>query len=337
MQHLTLAIDVMGGDNGPLSTIPAVIKAVKQSENLTLILCGDQQQIEQHLKRNNCPEHIRLQIVHCEQSVDMNERPSHALRNKRDSSMRKAIELVERGEAQACVSAGNTGALMAMALTVLKPLTGIERPALISSLPSKGKGKVYLLDLGANLNCSSDILFQYAVMGSVMAEQVEQINNPRVALLNVGEEQVKGNDQVKQAAQLLADCSEINYVGFIEGNDIFHDKADVVVCDGFVGNVALKACEGFSKLVLNEARRAFSKNWFAKLIARLALPLMKNLYSRMNPDQYNGASLIGLRGIVVKSHGNASADAFRYAILEAEREVQRQVPNKIKNKIENLL
>ncbi|GAB3016369.1 phosphate acyltransferase PlsX [Bowmanella dokdonensis] len=337
MTHLTIALDMMGGDHGPPVTIEAAVLAVKEFPHLHLFLCGDLVQLQDGLSGYADLPLERLQLVSTEQVVSMDERPSAALRSKTRSSMRKALELVEAGEADACVSAGNTGALLAMAYYVLKTLPGIDRPALISSLPTTSHKKVYLLDLGANVNCDSEILFQYAVMGSVMAEEVEGLTRPRVALLNVGEEQIKGNDQVKHTAQILSSVPGINYIGYIEGNDIFTDKADVVVTDGFVGNIALKACEGLGKLIITEVKRVSGKNLMTRVMARMALPILKKIYARVNPDQYNGASLIGLRGIVVKSHGNASSDAFLYAIREAMQEVARQVPNKIKHKIETLL
>jgi glycerol-3-phosphate acyltransferase PlsX len=224
-----------------------------------------------------------------------------------------------------------------MAYTILKTLPGVDRPALVSTLPSQSDHKTVLLDLGANVNCDSETLFQYAVMGSVMAQEVSGIDFPKVALLNVGEEQIKGNDQVKFTAQLLADTESINYVGYVEGNDLFTGKADVIVTDGFTGNIALKSCEGLAKLVKEEAERVSKQDIFTRILSRIALPLLKKIYLRVNPDQYNGASLLGLRGIVVKSHGNASSDGFLFAIKEAVREIEREVPQKIKDKIELVL
>ncbi|MEP4889621.1 MAG: phosphate acyltransferase PlsX [Aliiglaciecola sp.] len=335
--RLTIALDIMGGDNGPHVTLPAAIKALHEIPHLYFILCGDEQIISKVISTQNSSIQERVEIQHCSEQVAMDERPSSALRNKKDSSMRRALERVECGDADACVSAGNTGALLAIAYHVLKTLPGIDRPALVSALPTDDHHKLFLLDLGANVNCDSETLFQYAVMGSVLAQEVAGVENPRVALLNVGEEQIKGNDQVKFTAQLLQQAEGINYTGFVEGNDIFTNCADVVVADGFVGNIALKACEGLATLVLEEAKRVSNENWVTKLLAKIALPLLRKIYRRVNPDQYNGASLIGLRGIVVKSHGNASSDAFLFAIKEAEQEVQRQVPKKIKDKIESVL
>lgn len=337
MRNLTISLDMMGGDYGPRSTIPAAIAAINQYPQLHLILCGNGQFLQTELNKHNALNHPQLTIQHCEQVVNMDERPASALRAKKDSSMRVALNLVQSGQAMACVSSGNTGALLAMAHYVLKMLPGIERPALIATLPSVGNKPVYLLDLGANVTCDSEVLFQFAVMGAVMAEQVEGIASPKIALLNMGEEEIKGNDQIKHAAQLLSNTDEINYVGYIEGSDIFSGKADVIVCDGFVGNVALKTCEGVANLIINKLKTALNRNIISRCLGFLLLPALKKLYKRVNPDHYNGASLIGLAGIVVKSHGNASSVAFLNAIKEAICEVERQVPQKIKDKLEDVL
>lgn len=337
MRDINIALDVMGGDYGPRSTIPAAIKAVDTYPNLHLYLCGHSQSIHSFLNKHNALAHPRITIIHAEQVVNQDERPDLALRRKSQSSMRKALELVESGEADACVSAGNTGALLAMARYVLKTLPGIKRPALVSALPTYDNENVFLLDLGANIHQCSDTLFQFAVMGSVMAEEVRQIEKPRVALLNVGSEDIKGSDYLKCTAKQLASSKAINYVGFAEGNDIFSGKADVIVCDGFVGNVALKTIEGVAKLIISKLKALSEKSFFSKMLAGLLLPGVKTLFARMNPDHYNGASLVGLRGIVVKSHGNASSKAFYSAIKEAVKEAQRQVPHKIKDKVEQVL
>ncbi len=337
MSRLTLALDIMGGDNGPHIILSAALSALQQYPHLNIIVCGEQPIMQAWFDTLPAELLTRIELSPCSQTVLMDERPTSALRNKKDSSMRRVLELVEQQRADACVSAGNTGALLAMAYYVLKTLPGIDRPALISSLPSISGKKVYLLDLGANVNCDSEVLFQYAVMGSVLAQEVAGIKQPRVALLNVGAEQIKGNGQVKYTAQILSKTQGINYIGYIEGNDIFTEKADVIVCDGFVGNIALKSCEGLAKLVLDEVKALSQQNIMTKIMAKIALPLLRKIYSRVNPDQYNGASLIGLRGIVVKSHGNASSEVFLYAIHQAVQEVTMQVPGKIKHKIETVL
>ena len=334
---LTLALDMMGGDHGPHTTIPAALAAVCEYSDLHLILCGDEAILTEQLKLHGVFPHPQLSIRHSTQVVSMAEKPSVALRSKRDSSMRVALDLVEKGEVQACVSAGNTGALIAMAHFVLKMLNGVDRPALISALPAIESNPVYMLDLGATVNCDADTLFQFAVMGAVMAEEVEGIVKPKVALLNMGEEEIKGSDQIKRTSLLLSECADINYIGYIEGNDIFSGKADVIVCDGFVGNVALKTCEGVAKLILKRLETALKNSMSAQLFGWLIKPFLKSMSLGVNPDQYNGASLIGLRGIVVKSHGNATKEAFLSAIRQAVREVERQVPVKIKDRLEHVL
>lgn len=335
MTNLTLALDVMGGDKGPHVTIPAALLAVKELPNLHLILCGDEDLISSILAQHQQINNSQLSLCASTQSVEMCDKPAHAIRFKKDSSMRKALDLVASGKAQACVSAGNTGALFATAHFVLKTIPGVDRPALISSIPTHDEKKhVFMLDLGANVFCDSQVLYQFALMGAVMAETVENIQAPRIALLNMGEEEIKGSDNIKQAAVQLAANDAINYIGFVEGNDIFSNKADVIVCDGFVGNVALKTCEGVAKMVYEKFKAHFFNNLTGKILGKLLTPTIKKLFKTLNPDQYNGASLIGLRGIVVKSHGNANITAFYCAILEAVREVERQVPEKIKAKLE---
>jgi glycerol-3-phosphate acyltransferase PlsX len=314
--------------------------AINFLPNLHLILCGDESIITAELSRlnisqQNLTEHKQLSIFPTTEVVEMDEKTAFPQRAKKNSSMSKALDLVHEGKAQACVSAGNTGALFSMAHFVLKTLPGVERPALISSLPTHDNDKhVFMLDLGANVFCDSHVLYQFGVMGSVMAAQVDGIKNPRIALLNMGEEAIKGSDHIKQAALELSANNDINYVGFIEGSDIFSNKADVIVCYGLVGNVALKTCEGVARLVYKKSEVLFSQNLLAKLMAAVFKASLKKLFKSVNPDQYNGASLIGLRGIVVKSHGNANASAFYSAILEAVKEVERQVPKKIKNSLE---
>ncbi len=337
MSRLTLALDIMGGDHGPHIIYPAALTALQQIPQLDFIFCGPLAITSQWLE-NQLPDiQTRITLSDCPESVAMDEAPAHALRHKKNSSMRRMLDLVDNNEADACVSGGNTGALLSMAYYVLKTLPGIDRPALITLVPTINNGKVYFLDLGANINSDSEILFQYAVMGSVLAEQIGHIHQPKVALLNVGSEEIKGNDQVKQTARLLTDSQNINYIGYVEGDDIFSQKADVIVTDGFVGNIALKSWEGLVNFVIQEVKKASQHNLLSKIVAKIAMPLFRGIYLRMKPDQYNGASLIGLRGIVVKSHGNASSEAFLYAIREAVQQVEMQVPEKIKDKIEAVL
>jgi glycerol-3-phosphate acyltransferase PlsX len=330
---------MMGGDYGPSSTFPAAIKAAKTFPSITFLLFGDRAQLEPIFRQHNLSSEIsaRLQIVHCEEAISMGDKPSMALRNKKDSSMRRMLESVAVKDADGCVSAGNTGALFALAYYLLKTHEGIDRPALVSAMPTADHHRVFVLDLGANVNCNADILFQYAVMGSVLATQVANIEKPRVALLNVGEEDIKGNAHVKLADQLLKKAHAINYIGYVEGDALFTDVADVVVTDGFTGNVALKSTEGLAKLIIKEVQRQSQRNLITKVMAKIALPLLKKIYNSVNPDQYNGASLIGLRGTVIKSHGNASSEAFFYAIQLAIQEATTCVPDKIKTSIETVM
>lgn len=336
MADLTLALDAMGGDFGPQVTVPAAMQALAHYPRLKISLFGDLQQIARYL----APEfqnHPRLSLEHCQQIVTMHDRPLTAIRNRRDSSMRKAIDMVQQGRAGACVSAGNTGVLMAMAKLVLKTLPGIDRPALVAQLPTLNDKPVYMLDLGANVSCDSEALFQFAVMGSVVAETVDSIKSPRVSLLNIGEEDIKGNDVVRQAAELLKGSNQINYCGFIEGHQIFDGVSDVIVCDGFVGNISLKTTEGVANLMLDHIKQLTNRNVFTRLLGLIAGPFLKKAFVKMKPDQYNGASLLGLRGIVVKSHGNADKVAFLNAIKQAVIEVEQQVPERIQDRLESLL
>ncbi|RCU52563.1 MULTISPECIES: phosphate acyltransferase PlsX [Corallincola] len=338
MSHLTLALDAMGGDHGPSITVPAALQALHSHPHLKIQLFGLEQELTPLLDKS-LPATLtdRISIHHADDVVSMGDKPSFALRNRRQSSMRLALNAVADGHADACVSAGNTGALMSMAKFVLKTLPGIERPALIAALPTEVGKRVHMLDLGANINCDSETLFQFALMGHVLAQQVEQIERPKIALLNIGEEETKGNDQIKQTAQLLLDSDDIHFVGYIEGRDIFTGNVDVVVCDGFVGNVCLKTCEGLSQFIIKEFKRRFKPKGWLKFLLPFVLPTLSRMLKGMNPDQYNGASLLGLRGIVVKSHGNADLKAFQHAIDEAIVEMERQVPKRIKDQLEAAL
>lgn len=323
----------MGGDHGPQSVVPAAIEMVKKFDDLTLILVGQQDVLETWLR--SAPERLRarLPVRHASEVVAMHEAPSQALRGKKDSSMRVAINLVKEGEAQACVSAGNTGALMATGRFVLKTLPGIDRPAIISAIPSRG-GHTHMLDLGANSDCTPEHLYQFAVMGSVVAQAIYSIPRPTVGLLNIGEEEIKGNEIVKKAAQLL-NQSALNYIGFVEGTDIFNGRVDVVVTDGFVGNVTLKAMEGLSKMIGHYVVEEFKRNWLTKVMAVCAMPVLRALKRRMDPRTYNGASLVGLKGILIKSHGSADAYSFANAIHIAMVEVEKQVPTRISALLED--
>lgn len=331
----TIALDAMGGDHGPCVVVPAALSVLKESPTLKLILVGDYDVLVAELRKHGADVGPNLQVQHASQRVEMDELPSVALRTKKDSSMRVAINLVQEKVADACVSAGNTGALMATARFVLKTLPGIDRPAIISTLPTM-KGHTRMLDLGANVDSSAEALLQFAVMGSVLTQAVDNIANPTVGLLNIGEEEMKGNERVKEAARLLAE-SPINYIGFVEGDDIFKGTVDVVVCDGFVGNVSLKTTEGVAKMIAHFMREAFTKNIFTKIVALIASPVLNAIKKKIDPRRYNGASFVGLNGIVIKSHGSADVFAFAVAIHEAVHEVNQAVPQKISQQLERLL
>ena len=332
---VTIALDAMGGDHGPEVVVAAAVRALADDGGMRLVLVGDEGVLRGLLARHRVPDAARLELRHASQQVAMDELPSRALRTKKDSSMRRAIDMVKAGEADAAVSAGNTGALMAIARFVLKTLPGVDRPAIITAIPA-ARGHTHVLDLGANVDCTSDQLFQFAVMGAVLAEAVDGVTRPRVALLNIGEEEIKGNDSIKEAARLL-EASTLNYVGFVEADDIFLGDADVVVCDGFTGNVALKASEGTAKLISRFLREAFARNPLTRLAGACAAPVLKALARRIDPRRYNGASFLGLNGTVIKSHGAADALAFANAIRIARVEVEKAVPERISARIESLL
>jgi glycerol-3-phosphate acyltransferase PlsX len=334
---LTISIDAMGGDYGLDVTVPASLARLKENPDLTLILVGNEELLRSLLDQSLVIYGDRLLIEHASQTVGMDEPPSKALKNKKDSSMRVALNLVHEGKADACVSAGNTGALMAMARFVLKMLNGIDRPAIISTLPSI-HGHTHMLDLGANVDCRAEHLFQFAIMGNELVKAVEGIENPRVGLLNIGEEEMKGNEQVKSAAKLLED-SNLNFIGYVEGNCINAGdiKVDLVVCDGFVGNVALKSIEGAAKMIGSRLKNSFNQNLLTKFAAMVAYPVLDRFKKHIDPRLYNGASFLGLRGLVIKSHGGADVLAFKTAIRLAEIEIQQNVMQKIVTQVETIL
>jgi len=328
----------MGGDVGLKVTVPASIRFLKDHPHASLILVGDGDAIAAELSLHGPVPENRVQIRHASQVVDMDEAPQLALKNKKDSSMRVAINLVKEGKAQAAVSAGNTGALMATARFVLKTIPGIDRPAIAKLLPTM-KGTTCMLDLGANVDCSPEQLLQFGIMGSELVSCVNHCSNPTVGLLNIGSEDIKGNDNVKRASILLKD-SELNFYGNVEGNDVYHGTVDVVVCDGFNGNVALKSAEGLAHMIAFFLREEFARTWWTRLCALAALPVLKHFRSRMDTRRYNGASLIGLRGIVVKSHGGTDALGFRYALeqacVEAASDVIGHIAERVERQILNL-
>lgn len=329
----TIAIDAMGGDFGPQVTIPASLECLKANPELKLIIVGDEAVLNEWLSDALVQYPDRLVLQHASQQVEMDESPQKALRGKKDSSMRVAINQVRDDLADACVSAGNTGALMATARFVLKMIPGIDRPAIISILPSIF-GHVHILDLGANVDCTAEHLYQFAIMGEEVVKAVDNIAEPKIGLLNIGEEDMKGNEQVKAAAKLL-EASSLNYIGYVEGNSINagSEKVDLIVTDGFVGNVALKAIEGAAKMVSDKLKGAFTQNIFTKLVAVIATPVLKKFKQGVDPRMYNGASFVGLRGLVVKSHGGADILAFKVAIQLAELEIAQDVTKKISVKV----
>jgi glycerol-3-phosphate acyltransferase PlsX len=334
---LHIAIDAMGGDRGPSVCVPAALAAAREFPDVRFTLTGRQADLERQLAQNppagaGAAKPDNLDCLFAAEVVEMSDHPREALRRKKDSSMRRALDLVKALEADACVSAGNTGALMAMAHFVLKMLPGVERPAIVSLIPSRG-GHTYMLDLGANATCTPAQLCQFAVMGSILAADLEGAHErPRVGLLNIGEEEIKGNETV-QAAHVLMSATDINYIGFVEGHDIFSDQVDVVVTDGFTGNVALKTMEGAARLISDTLREELTRNVARKLGALAARPSLRALRTRLDPRRYNGATMVGLRGIVIKSHGGADVFGFQRAIEVAVLEARNGVPARIAKRL----
>ena len=340
MTRLTLAVDAMGGDFGPCVTVPASLQALASHSHLVLLLVGDPDIISTFLAKADSSLLGRVQVIPAESVIASDAKPSQAIRNSRGSSMRVALELVKEGKAQACVSAGNTGALMGLAKLLLKPLDGIERPALMTVLPHQQHGKTVVLDLGANVDSSSDMLVQFAIMGAVMAECVLGISQPRVALLNIGQEETKGLETIRIASAALRASPQINYIGYLEGDDLLTGKTDVLVCDGFVGNVTLKTMEGVVRMflsLLKSSEEGKKRAWWLKLLGRWIQKRLTKRFGHLNPDQYNGACLLGLRGTVIKSHGAANQRAFAVAIEQAEQAVRRQVPERIAARLDAVL
>ena len=327
----SIAVDAMGGDTGPEVTVPATLTALQQLENTEFVLVGDEDKIHRQLNRCNHQESPRLRVHHASEVIEMDEPPAHALRKKKDSSLRVAMDLVKEGRVKACVSAGNTGAMMAIAHFVLRTFPGIHRPAIIGQIPTV-QGHVNLLDLGANAECSSEHLFQFGIMGTTFVKYMEGISNPRVALLNIGVEDIKGNHVIKGAAKLFQ-SSRLNYQGYIEGDAIFTGDTDVIVCDGFAGNIAIKTGAGVSKFIQHAIRAEFERNLLRRIVALIASPTLKSVKTRIDPRVFNGAALIGLRGTVIKSHGAADSLAFSYALRKAMTEITNDVPSKINQEI----
>ncbi len=320
MRDITIAIDAMGGDHGPHVTVRAAVDFLKRAQDINLILVGLTDAIQVELQALHAKVGPRLRIQHASEVVKMDDPLQVALRGKKDSSMRVMANLVKSGEADVGISAGNTGALMAISRFVLKTLPGIDRPAIAGVLPAK-TGRTYVLDLGANVDCSSEHLRQFAIMGSALVSAIDGIDRPTVGLLNVGEEEIKGNEVVKQTTELLR-ASGLNFRGNVEGDDIYKGTVDVIVCDGFVGNTLLKASEGIAKLIGGHLKDEFKSNIFTMIAGVMSLPVLNALKKRMDPRRYNGATLLGLNGVIIKSHGSADAYSFRHAIERGADQVR---------------
>jgi glycerol-3-phosphate acyltransferase PlsX len=331
---VTVAIDCMGGDHGAHVTVPAALSYLAEDPQSAIVLVGRQPDIEAELARHKASPSPRLRIRHAAEVVEMDDPPATALRSKKDSSMRVAIDLVKSGEAHACVSAGNTGALMAISRFVLKTLPGIDRPAIATTLPTL-KGHTCVLDLGANVDCTAEHLLQFGIMGSELVGSLDANPRPTVGLLNIGEEAIKGNEVVKQAAELLRE-SELNFYGNVEGDDIYKGTTDVVVCDGFVGNVALKSSEGVAQMMGTFLKLEFQRSWLTRLAALVATPVLRQFKKRVDHRRYNGATLIGLKGIVIKSHGSADSFAFGFAVRRAVEEARTGVLRHIEERMSHI-
>lgn len=321
---------MMSGDGGIPIVIDAARAVISRRDDVHLLLVGDSNEVDAAMRSRPLPED-RYTLVSAPEVVTMEDSAAVALRTKKKSSMRVAVNLVKDGQADACVSAGNTGALMAISRFVLKTVEGIDRPAIAAIIPAID-GHTHMLDLGANVDSSSSNLYQFALMGSILAQAVDGVDRPRVALLNIGSEAIKGNEQVKLAAPLL-EQSSLNYIGFVEGNEIYTDKVDVVVCDGFVGNVSLKTSEGVARMVSHYLKQEFRRSWWNQMVGLVARPVLQSFGNRIDPRRYNGASLLGLKGVVVKSHGSADSVAFANAIEIALLEIGMNVPSMIEGRL----
>ena len=332
--QVTVAVDCLGGDHGAHVTVPAVLAYLARDPGSSFILVGRQDTVDAELKRCGGAPGERLRVQHASEAVEMDEQPAAALRSKKDSSMRVAVDLVKKGEAQACVSAGNTGALMAISRFVLKTLPGIDRPAIATILPTL-KGHTHVLDLGANVDCTAEHLLQFGIMGSELVASVEGKREPTVGLLNIGQEDIKGSEVVKRAAELLRK-SDLNFYGNVEGDDIYKGTTDVVVCDGFVGNVALKTSEGLAQMLATYLREEFKRNLLTKAAGLLASPVIAAFKRRVDHRRYNGATLIGLKGVVIKSHGSADVFAFGFAIERAVEEARTGVLRHIEERMSQI-
>jgi phosphate acyltransferase len=333
---ICISVDAMGGDIGPSVILPACLAFLKSHGNASLIVVGDTRQMALHAAWGALHSHPRCRVAAAAEVVLMDDPIEIALRRKKDSSMRVAVNMVKEGSAQAAVSAGNTGALMAIARYVLKTLDGIDRPAIATQLPNAKGGVTTVLDLGANVDCTESHLLQFAVMGSALVSAVEDKAAPSVGLLNIGEEAIKGSEIIKKAGELLrmaGNSGNLNFFGNVEGNDIFKGTTDIVVCDGFVGNVALKASEGLASMIGGFIRAEFARNVFTKAAALVAYPVLKAFKNRVDHRRYNGAALLGLNGLVFKSHGSADALAFEFALARAYDAANNSLMDKVKVRV----
>ena len=321
---ITLSLDVMSGDKDPEASISAALNLLEIREDIRIFLVGDKDVIA---KQTSGKTSNRLQILHAKEIIQMSDPPIVVLRKKKQSSMRLAVDLVKDGTAQACVSSGNTGALMAISKYSLKTIPMIDRPALMTSIPAI-KGSTYVLDLGANSSCTPQQLYQFALMGNVMAKEIKGIDQPRIGLLNMGVEASKGNKVIKDAAKLI-NSSPMNFIGYVEGNNLVEDIADVVVCDGFTGNIALKTMEGSVRLVLRFLEDAFNSSAFNKFSSIVSKPALNQVKDKIDPRRYNGALLLGLNGVVVKSHGDSDSFGIHHALITAIEEVQKDIVSKL--------
>ena len=336
MSAITIACDVMSGDNGLLAVIPAVLQAIRNDNEIHFVLVGRENEIQSYFTERSLDIPQRVSIVNADDVVTMDDDPVSALRNKKKSSMRVAIDLVGAGEADAVVSAGNTGALVAISRYVLKMIPGIKMPALGAKMPTISGRPVRLLDMGATLDCSAQQLLQFAMMGTIVCQVIDHLSKPTVALLNIGSEDIKGNQLVKESRALIEANPQINYTGYVEGNEVLHGNVDVIVCDGFVGNVVLKTAEGVSKTIFHLIKEQFHKTLLNKIKGLFVRSVFKPIATRLDPDVYNGTCLLGLRGIVVKSHGSANARAFGFAIEQAKLAVQQDLTVRIESGIKSI-
>ena len=325
-----VAVDAMGGDHGPLATVPAVFQALKQSPSLHVILVGNTHIINNYLPSSNLPD--RVSVVHTDHQIPIDLSPAKVLRLKNQTSLRHSIELVKDSKADACVSSGNTGAFMVLGKHLLRTMKGLDRPALAATVPTLS-GHSLILDLGANVDCTSVQLFQFAKMGATLAEVLFRIENPQVGLLNVGTEDAKGNQLVKEVSETLKNESNLNYQGFIEGHELFAGKLDVIVTDGFTGNIAIKTSEGVVGILIDMVKEAFQKQLMTKIVGVAALPILKQLESELIPSVCRGASMLGLNGVLIKSHGKSDSQSFCYSILQAEQEVNMGLVDKISQRL----